>query len=392
MIKRIHEIGDTIKEQLNDLSDFIHEHPELGYEEEQASKAHMDLLQAHGFKVEHPYIGLDTAFKASYQNPVGGDPVTIAYLVEYDALPGLGHACGHNLIGTASTGAAIILSKLVNDLDLPVKILVFGTPAEETSGSKVEFVEKGCFDGVDVALMSHPGDDYYKSGRSLALRALEFEFFGRTSHAASNPEAGLNALDAVINMFNSVNALRQQLIPSARVHGIITNGGQAANIIPDYTAAQFYVRAEDIKDLEDIVDKVIQCAESGAAAAGCTMKYHDFEAAYKNLVTNETLSKVHTGALEALGLKHVDNERVSFGSLDAGDVSHVVPTIHPYHRIAPKGTAAHTTAFEALAGSQEAFESNMITTKALAYSGYQVATDQVLLKAIQEEFKLHFKS
>ena len=390
MQKRIEELADKLYNELYTLSDFVHKNPELGYEEYKSSKGHIELLKLHGFIVEERYLNIDTAFKAVYKNSDASDRVTIAYLAEYDALPGLGHACGHNLLGTASTGAGIILSKLLEEIDVPTEIIIFGTPAEETSGTKVRFAQEGCFDNIDVALMSHPGDGYYKSGKSLALKALEFEFSGVAAHAASNPDKGVNALDAVLNMFTSINALRQQIKSTAKVHGIITNGGKAANIIPDYTSAQFYIRATNVGYLNELTDKVIKCAEFGAMASGCKMSYNDFEVSYKNLVTNETLSALHTRSIEVFGVSDGGKERETFGSLDAGDVSHLVPTIHPYHKIAPTGTIAHTPEFEKYAGGKEAFDANMIATKALALTGCELILDQCLLKKIKEEFSARF--
>src|SRR5699024_7033765 len=196
--------------------------------------------------------------------------------------------CGHNMLGTTDTGAGIALSKLVDDIGGTVVVL--GTPAEETSGVKVDMADADTFDDVDVVFCTHPSDGWYGSGTSMAMEALEFRFYGKTAHAAAAPYEGLNALDAVINMFNNISTLRQQIRPDARVHGVIKEGGEAANVIPDFTRAEFYVRALDLPYLKELKDKVIRCAEAGALAAGCRMEYGNFENSYHSMITNEVLS------------------------------------------------------------------------------------------------------
>ena len=233
--EQLHEIVSEMREELQGLSDYIYENPELGLNEYKSSQAHVDLLRKHGFDVEYPYLGFDTAFKATFDS--GKEGPTVAYLSEYDALPGIGHGCGHNMLGTVDTGAGIALSKVVGETG--GRVVVLGTPAEETDGVKVDMANADTFDDVDVALCTHPSDQNLMSNVSLAMEALEFEFFGKTAHAAGAPWEGINALDAAINMFNLVNAGRQQLRPDARVHGIIAEGGVAANIIPEYTRVFF---------------------------------------------------------------------------------------------------------------------------------------------------------
>lgn len=240
MIENIIKSTEEISEELIEMSEKILNRPELGNEEIYACSIHTKILKKYGFKIEEKYMDVETGFRAVYDS--GKEGPTIAYLSEYDALPGIGHGCGHNILGTVSTGSGIILRKLIDEIG--GKVVVFGTPAEETCGAKVIFVEKGAFVDIDIVMIAHPSNTYSKSGTSLAIEAVQFEFKGKTSHAASAPEKGVNALDAVINTFNNVNALRQQIRSDARVHGVITKGGEAANIIPDYCVAQFYVRAK----------------------------------------------------------------------------------------------------------------------------------------------------
>lgn len=381
--KKALEKAESLKDELKKLSDAILANPELGYEEHFSSNAHKTLLEKHGFTVEMPYMEMDTAFKATYDT--GKEGPTIAFLSEYDALPGIGHGCGHNLLGTTSTGAGILLRYLE---DFTGKIMVFGTPAEETSGGKVDMVNNGAFDTVDVALMAHPGDSHIKSGKSLALEAIEFKFTGRTSHAAASPEKGINALDGVISMFNNINALREHILPSARIHGIITKGGEAANIVPGEAVAQFYIRATTKTYLMELKEKVLNCAKAGALASGAKLEYHNYEKPYDNLVTNQKLSAIYSENLRSTGVEIIQEEKGSTGSLDMGNVSHVVPAIHPYFDIIQSGdVSAHTIEFRDATKEEYALNSMIQTLTALALTGLQVSRDESLLKSIKEEFE-----
>jgi len=383
MINRINEITNRVFEDLKELNEFIYHNPELGYEEFKSSKAHIDLLKKYGFSVEEEYLGIKTAFKAYYNGKRPGP--TIAYLSEYDALPGIGHGCGHNLLGTTSTGAGIVLRHLIDEIGGTV--VVFGTPAEETSGAKVIMVEKNAFDDIDVAMLAHPAAAYYKSGTSLALEPIQFTFKGKAAHAASDPDKGINALDAVIMTFNSINALREHILPSARIHGVIVEGGKAANIVPDLAIAQFYVRATTKAYLQELSEKVKNCAKGAALATGTTLELSNYELTYDDLVTNETLSEVYNKSLEVQGIKDYDKTRDSFGSLDMGNVSHVCPAIHPYFGICEdERVAAHTEEFRDATLTDLAYKNMIITINALVNTGVQVIIDEGLLEKIKEEF------
>ena len=293
IFKGVIKLLNQVKNELNDyrerfieLSDYILNNPELGGEEIKACQAHVDLLKKNNFEVEKGYLDIATAFKAEYDSKKDGP--TIAYMAEYDALPDIGHGCGHNLIGTISTGAGIILSKFISELG--GKIVVFGTPAEETNGAKVEMVDKGAFDDVDIAMMAHPSSDYYKSGTSLAMEAVQFSFQGKSAHAAASPEKGINALDAVINTFNNINSLREHIKSDARIHGIINEGGKAPNVVPEFAEARFYIRAPKKEYLEELSEKVKNCARGASLAAGTDLSISNFEASFDNLITNKVLS------------------------------------------------------------------------------------------------------
>ncbi|MFJ1627943.1 M20 family metallopeptidase [Marinilactibacillus psychrotolerans] len=381
--EKIQNIIRDLRPELQGLSEYIYEHPELGHEEFLSSKAHVELLKKHGFEVEYPYLEVETAFRAVYKGTKEGP--TIAYLSEYDALPGIGHGCGHNLLGSTDTGAGIALSKLVDEIG--GRVVVLGTPAEETNGDKVTMAAADTFDDIDVAFCTHPSDGYYTSGTSMAMEAIEFRFYGKTAHAAAAPFEGLNALDACLNTFNNINSFRQQMHPSARVHGVIKDGGEAANIIPEYTRAEFYVRAMDMPYLNELREKVIKCAEAGAMAAGCTMEWDYYEASYQNLVTNETLSKRYNQNMKLLGVKMQEEERDSMGSMDMGNVSQVVPAINPYFEITNgKTVSAHTIEFRECTRTEEAYKGMENTIAAFTQTAIDLITDSTLLEAVKDEF------
>lgn len=379
----LQKLIQSVSPELRELSEYIYDHPELGHEEFLSSKAHVVLLEKHGFEVEYPYLGIDTAFKAVYKGK--GEGPTIAYLSEYDALPGIGHGCGHNLLGATDTGAGIVLSKLVDEVGGTV--IVLGTPAEETNGDKVTMAESGTFNDIDVAFCTHPSDGYYASGTSMAMEAIEFRFHGKTAHAAASPFEGKNALDACLNTFNNINALRQQLHPSARVHGVIKQGGEAANIIPDFTRAEFYVRAMDMPYLNELKQKVIQCAEAGALAAGCKMEWDHYEASYQNLITNKTLSEKYNDNMKELGIEMDTEEKDSMGSMDMGNVSQVVPAINPYFEISNgNSVTAHTVEFREYTKTEPAYEGMEKTIAAFTQTALDLIMDKQLLANVKEEF------
>lgn len=383
MIKRVESVLDGIKNELIELSDFILKNPELGYEEVKACNAHIQLLKKYGFEVEQEYMNIKTAFKGTFFS--GKEGPTIAYLAEYDALPGIGHGCGHNILGATSTGAGIVLSKLIKDLG--GKVIVYGTPAEETSGSKVYMANNGSFDGVDIVMMAHPADKYYKSGKSLAMEAIQFTFKGKAAHAAVCPEEGINALDAVINTFNNINALREHVESVCRIHGIIIKGGEAANVVPELAVAQFYVRAPSKKYLKELTEKVKNCAKGASLATGTQLEISNYEASYDNLITNKTLSKIYNNMLKAAGVENICEPRECDGSVDAGNVSQVCPLIHPYFSISDEEIVEHTKGFAEATNKPKAYEEMMKTVKALVLTGIEVIRNPEVLNEIKNEFE-----
>ncbi|MGG0464875.1 M20 family metallopeptidase [Priestia aryabhattai] len=385
MKQLINEAINKLQDTFYDVSKYIGKNPELGHEEFKACKALTDVLKEQGFTVEIGTCDLPTAFTAVYDSQKPGP--SIGFMAEYDALPDLGHACGHNLIGTMSIAAGIGLSKAVAETG--GKIYVYGTPAEETRGGKVTMAEQGIFNHLDVAMMVHPYYCHQKSGRSLAMDAIQLEFFGKSAHAAAAPHEGINALDGVLQTFNSINALRQHVKPDVRIHGVITEGGKAANVVPDYAVAQFYVRASTRAYVDEVTDKVKACANGAALATGTKLKISNYEFSYDDMQTNQTLSEVYTNNLISLGVSEqsITEDQGDHGSLDMGNVSQVVPAIHPYIQICDDYFVCHTHEFREAALSEQGREAMILGAKTMALTGYDVLTNQTLIQKIKEEFK-----
>ncbi|MBB3110027.1 amidohydrolase [Paenibacillus phyllosphaerae] len=379
VLSTINEHSDAFKT----ISRYIGEHPELGNAEFLAAAKLTEELERHGFSVERGVLDIETSFLATYTTGKPGP--TIAFLAEYDALPEVSHACGHHLICMMSIGAAVGLRSVIDEIGGTIR--VYGTPAEETNGAKVTMAAAGMFDDCDFALMAHPYHSFEKSGSSLAMDALHFEFFGKNAHAAANPHEGINALDAVLQLFNSINALRQQSRSDARIHGIIDHGGTAPNVIPDYASAKFYARSATRAYTNELVEKLKRCAEGAALQTGCTWQWNNYQYSYDELLTNETLSDVFTSNLIAGGI--VPEEITvgkDHGSLDLGNVSLRCPAIHPYVKIVEERLILHTVEFRNAAMTERALELMIFGAKMLAATAYDVCTSPELLSRIREEF------
>ncbi len=368
-----------------EVSQYIGHNPELGNEEFKAADKLVSLLRDNGFEIEQNLEGQPaTAFAAKKDS--GRPGAHIGFMCEYDALPGLGHACGHNLIGTQGAAAAIAFAAALEECGGAV--YVYGTPAEETNGAKVTMADAGMFDHLDAALMAHPSSDYVKSGSSLAMDALEFSFYGKPAHAAAAPEEGINALDAVIQTFNGINALRQHVTSDIRIHGVIPEGGSAANIVPEFASARFYVRAETRKTVDPVSEKVKNCARAAALATGARLEINNYEYSYDDMNTNEALSSVFTAQLHTLGVQPeaIHEEEKGSGSLDMGNVSQRCPSIHPYVQITRRPVSAHTDAFREAALSGEGFDGMMTGAGALALTAWEVAANDAVRERIRREF------
>lgn len=368
MKTRIYNEGQLIKERLADISDYIYNNPELGNEEYKAVEALTTFLKEHDFKVETSIAGMDTAFKATFDS--GKPGMTIGYLCEYDALPKIGHGCGHNMIGVMSAGAGVALSKVLHEIG--GKVIVYGTPAEETNGGKVILAEAGVFDELDAAMIVHPDGETRASGSSSALYPIRFIYKGKTAHAASCPEKGINALNSVIQLFNGIDALRQHVTPDVRMHGIITKGGVAANIVPDEAIADFYFRASTKERVTEVVEKVKKIAEGAALMTGATLEMERYELPYDDLNTNETLSEMFNNNLRELGITDIKEAKATGGSSDIGNVSHVAPTIHPYIGITDCPMVGHSVEMANATTTSKAHDRLLIAALAMAYTGYDI--------------------
>jgi len=375
MKEKLFAIGESIKKEICGISDFMYHNPELGNVEYKAAEKLEHLLAAHGFDVKHAPLGIETAFHAVYDS--GKPGASVAFLCEYDALPEIGHACGHNMIGAMSAGAGVVLSKAIDEIG--GKIHVFGTPAEETNGGKVAMVDAGMFNGITAAMMIHPSSQTMESGKSSAMEALQFAYKGLTAHAAGCPEDGINALNAVIQLFNGIDALRQHVTPDVRMHGIIAKGGVAANIVPDEGVAQFYLRAATKEALAGVKEKVLKIAEGAALMTGATLEVSNYELSYDDLKTNAPLLEAYNKNLRNLGIEDILPPSKGAGSSDIGNVSNVLPTIHPYIGISNTPIVGHTREFAAATITELAHERLLIGALALAYTGLDVLMGEVEL-------------
>jgi amidohydrolase len=373
---------DRLGDELEALSRQIHDHPELGYQEIRASGWLTEFLAAQGFAVEKGVAGVDTAFRATIEN---GSGPTIAILCEYDALPEVGHACGHNIIASAGAGAGAALAAVRARLPSG-RVQVIGTPAEEGGGGKVRLIRGGVFKDVDCVMMIHGFDRTILHQDLLGIVRVTFEFTGKASHASVDPWEGVNALDACIQMFNAVSMMRQQMRPDCRVHGIITNGGAAANIIPEHAAATFYVRAPRIDTMWELYKRVVACAEGAARASGAGVKVTQHDNAYEPLKRNQTLLDLFAANMTTVGLSADEAIPDRLGSSDIGNVSQVVPAIQPLVAIAPSGTAIHTREFAEHAVKPLARAGMIAAAKTMAMTTLDLLTEPARVQAARDEF------
>lgn len=359
--QRVLDDIDSRREELICVADTIHSRPEVAFQEFESASLLSRILETNGFSVEHGVAGLETAFVATVHGRAAGP--TLAILAEYDALPGLGHGCGHNLIAASALGAGLAMQAVLPKLAGTVQVI--GTPAEEGGGGKAIMVDRGVFAGVDAAMMIHPSNKNQTRRTSLTSYKIGIEFFGKPAHAAAKPDEGINALDAIIQTFNGINALRQHLRDDARIHGIITHGGDAPNIVPEHAAAQFYVRAADTPYASQVVDKVCACAEGAALATGARLEFAEYAPRYDNRLPNPRLSELAEANMAILGLELSPNDE-RMGSSDMGNVSQVVPAIHPYVAIGPEEIGGHTVEFREAAASPAGHEGMISAAKILA--------------------------
>ncbi|MGD9115792.1 MAG: M20 family metallopeptidase [Dehalococcoidia bacterium] len=368
------------RQQLRDLSLEIHDNPELGFNEVKASALLTKYLEDNGFKVERGICELPTAFRGSY----GKGRPAIAVLAEYDALPQLGHACGHNLIAGAAVGAAVAARAAIDECG--GSVLAIGTPAEEFYGGKALMAEKGAFDKIDAAMMVHPGAHDSATTQALACITLDVEFFGKSAHAATRPETGINALEAMLISFAAINALRQHTLEKARIHGIISDGGKAPNVVPAHSAGSFLVRAEELGYLEELKAKVLDCFKGAATATGARLEYQWGDVLYAPLRNNMVLAELFRQNIVSLGRDMPLAGAGRVGSTDMGNVSQIVPGIHPTVGIAPESAVIHSPEFAAAAASEAGIKGMLDAAKALAMTVVDLVASPETAASVKAEF------
>jgi amidohydrolase len=383
---KVAEAVDRLADELEGLSHRIHATPELAFKETQAHAWLTDFLEAHGARVERGLGGLPTAFRATIEGQGAGP--TIAIMAEYDALPGIGHACGHNVIATAGVGAGAALAVALGRLPYAGRIQVIGTPAEEGGAGKVKLMDAGVFGGVDAAMMIHGRCGTQVWRPTLGIIKVKAEFFGQAAHASSWPWRGVNALNAVIALFNGLDAMRQQLRPDARMHGIITRGGEQANIIPEYTSAEFYLRSISVDYCWELLRRFTAAAEGAAAATGCRVSVTHDPTVHEPLKANGTMAGLFARNLEIIDFpEDPDDGQAGYGSTDCGNVSQRLPTIHPYIRISPDGVPGHSREFAEWARSPLARAGMVAGAKALALTAVDLLASPEALAGAKRDFE-----
>src|SRR4051794_11150434 len=374
---------DRRSDLLLEASHRIHADPELGYEEHHAHDLLTSILEDGGLDTERGAFGLPTAFQAGAG---AGDGPVVAVLCEYDALPDIGHACGHNVIATAGLGAALAVAAVADAAG--GRLAVLGTPAEEGGGGKIVMARRGAFDGVQAALMVHPADADLLSMSTIAIQQLLVSYEGRSAHAAAFPWEGRNALDAAVLGYVNVAALRQHIEPTERIHGIFTKAGERPNIVPREAAAHWYVRSPTMASLEVLKGRVLTCLEAGALAAGCTMTHAWNEFPYAEVRDNTAMQQAFAANAARIGRSMADpatGHRV-VGSTDMGNVSYLIPSIHPMIQVAPLGVSIHSPEFTGYAGAEEGDRAVIDGAKVLAMTVVDLWTNAAVLAAAQEEF------
>jgi amidohydrolase len=373
---------DSMAPQLGVLSRKIHDNPEIAMQEHRACAWLTAFLKENGFNVTKGVAGMPTAFKAVY----GKGKPSVAFLAEYDALPKMGHACGHNLIATSAVAAGLGARLAVDKCG--GSIFVFGTPAEEGEAGKAIMAGKGVFKGLDAVMITHPGGGNQVITNALACQTLDVEFIGKAAHAAADPAAGINALAAMILSFNAIDALRQHIVETARIHGIITDGGQAANVVPAYTAGTFIVRAADDEYLDILKEKVLSCFSAAATASGAELKYRWADVRYAPMINNVALAKLFRKNMQSLGRSIPLGETDKWsGSTDVGNVSRLAPAIQPMVAIAPDDVFIHTPQFAKVAATPKALQIMLDAGKAMAMTAAELLSNPAALAAVAAGFK-----
>ena len=369
-------------DRLVQLSHQIHEHPETNYEEQFAHDLLTQVLEDEGLDVERGAFGVDTAFAAR----AGDSGPTIAVLLEYDALPGIGHACGHNIIATAGLGAGLAAAAAATEAG--GRIVVLGTPAEEGGGGKILMARQGAFDGIDAAMMVHPAGDDLARMKVIAVQELVATYRGEAAHAAAFPHRGRNALDAAVLGYLNVAALRQHILPEERIHGVFLEAGEKPNIVPARAVTEWMVRSTSIATLEPLKARVAACLEAGATAAGCEIDIRWKSVVYADMLDNEAMVSLYAENAASLGRPVVEphGDVAVVGSTDMGNVSYLVPSIHPMIAAAPSGLPIHTPEFAVSARSEAGDRAVVDGAVALAWTVADLWLQPDKLAAAKDEF------
>ena len=379
--KRIMETVSDNLEELLEIRTYLYENPEVGGEEEKAYQILTKTMKEHGFDVEMDFHKIDHCFRAEYDSKKPGP--CIGLTCEFDALPGMGHGCGHDIIATAPMGAAFGLQSILDETG--GKVVLYGTPGEECICSKVQLTEEGAFDEADVVMTVHPNPVNLSSGKTTAIDSWQVDFFGKSSHAGANPEGGINALDAAVHFYTLIG-FEKQYLKDTNIYGVFADGGEKCSVIPDHAAVKYLVRAKDTASIRKIRRLFERCAEAAAGAVGGTFKIWRNEPANKDMITNEALSDVFNRYYEELGggeMPHMD----STGSTDMGDVSYAVPAIHPWIGLNCPAYQLHSKEFADATVTEAGDRAVKLGALALALTGMEVLTSPDLLKQIKEEFR-----
>ncbi len=385
------EVGADInsdRESFIDIASEIWNKPELAFSEITAAGLLTRKLSEGGFNVQCPYAGMETAFRAEFRHGDGG--AVFALAAEYDALAGIGHACGHNVSGVASVAAALAVKSYLERHDLPGVVIVLGTPGEEGGGGKVRMLRDGnCLAGVDAVMMAHAGGRTMPDNGSTGIRRYDVIFHGLAAHAAGAPEKGINALDAQVLLFNAVGLYRQQMDSRGLIHGVIFEGGTAVNVIPDRTRSRFYLRSADEGVMEEIDDRFRKMVEGAALMTGTTFEINPFSTPYRPRRPNRVLNDMFIRAAETLGMRPYTGPSPARGSSDFGDFSQVAPGAHPYFGLSPEyeNIPGHSEKMKACANSKFGYEQMLKTGACLAACAIAVLTDSEVREAVQADFR-----
>ncbi|CAB4389837.1 unnamed protein product [Rhizophagus irregularis] len=402
IINLVNECAKTAEEAINNKSEDlksislkIHEKPELAFKEKFAHDLLVKYLKDEGFEVTCNAYGIETAFVAEFSSKGGGGKV-VSFNSEYDALPGIGHACGHNLIAISGVAAAIAIKAVFEKHKIPGKVKLFGTPAEEGGGGKIFMIKAGAYDDVDVSLMVHPSPFDGSFYSYFAVESFDVEYFGRNAHASGIPWEGINALDAMASAYSSIGLLRQQIKPTDRIHGIITNGGEAPNVIPDYTSADFIIRSKTIEELNDLKTRVYNCFEAAGKATGCTEANGTKDpkitpkTKYFDVNSNIPLGERYEKHLRKFGIDfkpRIEQVNTVLGSTDQGNVTYIIPGIHALYDIKPPiGSGNHTIGFTDICKTDLAHDATFIASKGIALTALDFLIDDEFVKQVKDAF------